>query len=103
MFEVEGRRYVLGPLDNIYVPKEVAHQATNLSANQPAMVHIAMASHSPSRTLVERTFPRREMGDDAAGTPGGASQPARTTAWYAAQPRRTGSRISLIATWAAPR
>ncbi|HUY33091.1 MAG TPA: aldolase/citrate lyase family protein [Pirellulales bacterium] len=86
-FEVEGRRYVLGPLDNIYVSKELAHHAANLSANQPAVVHIAMASHAPSRTLVERDFARREMGDDAAGAPG-AERVNRhaTTAWYEPNP-----------------
>jgi quercetin dioxygenase-like cupin family protein len=86
-FEVEGRRYVLGPLDNVYVPKEVAHHAANLSANQPAVVHIAMASHAPSRTLVENVFARRDMPADAAGQPG-AERVNRhaTTAWYVPNP-----------------
>jgi 2-dehydro-3-deoxyglucarate aldolase/4-hydroxy-2-oxoheptanedioate aldolase len=82
-FEVEGRRYVLNPLDNVYVAKETPHHAANLSANQPAVAHIAMASHSPRRTLVERTFVRREMPGDAGGQ-AGAERINRhaTTNWY---------------------
>jgi quercetin dioxygenase-like cupin family protein len=86
-FEVEGRRYVLNPLDNVYVSKETAHHAVNLSANQPAVVHIAMASHAPSRTLVEGAFLRRDMADDAGGQPG-AERINRhaTTSWYEPSP-----------------
>lgn len=69
-FEVEGRRYQLQPLDNVYIPKEVPHYAVNVSKNQPAVVHIAMATESPTRTLVEKFFSRRAMPDDAHGAIG---------------------------------
>jgi quercetin dioxygenase-like cupin family protein len=69
-FEVDGRRYQLHPLDNIYVPPETPHFAGNLSKNQPAVLHIAMSTESPTRTLVEKFFSRRAMPDDAHGAIG---------------------------------
>jgi 2-keto-3-deoxy-L-rhamnonate aldolase RhmA/quercetin dioxygenase-like cupin family protein len=68
--EVEGREYALGPLDNVVVPGGLAHSARNLSDDAPARLHIAMASDTPTRTLVSRTFPRRGMPDAATGVSG---------------------------------
>lgn len=85
--EVEGRRYTLGPLDNIWIPKGAAHYAVNLSANQPAVLHIAMASHAPSRTLVQNTYARREMPEAGQGQPGVERVNRHsTTAWYEPAP-----------------
>lgn len=56
MVEVEGRCYELGLLDNIVIPREIAHAARNLSAREPAVLHIAMASDQPTRVLVEKPF-----------------------------------------------
>jgi 2-keto-3-deoxy-L-rhamnonate aldolase RhmA/quercetin dioxygenase-like cupin family protein len=69
--EVEGREYVLGPLDNVVIPAGLAHGARNLSDGAPALFHVALASDAPSRTLVSCTFPRRTMPDTATGIAGG--------------------------------
>jgi 2-dehydro-3-deoxyglucarate aldolase/4-hydroxy-2-oxoheptanedioate aldolase len=69
--EVEGREYVLEPLDNVVIPGGLAHTARNLSDTAPALFHIASATDSPARTLVPGTFPRRTMPDTATGIAGG--------------------------------
>jgi quercetin dioxygenase-like cupin family protein len=68
--EVEGRRYQLGTMDNVVIPRGTAHAVMNDSTSEPATFHIAMASDSPSRTLVERFFSKKAMPDDSTGTPG---------------------------------
>ncbi len=68
--EVEGRSYTLQKMDNVVVPAGLAHSARNVSATEPAVFHIAMASDSPSRTLIEKFFSRRAMPDDSQGVPG---------------------------------
>ena len=70
MIEVEGRMYNLEALDNVTVPRGLAHAAVNRANHQPAVFHIALASDKPIRELVERFFPRRSMSDDSSGTPG---------------------------------
>lgn len=66
VIEVEGRAYELGPLDNIVIPKEIAHAARNGSADEDAVIHIAMPTDRPTRTLVDGRFPHPA---------GGASRP----------------------------
>jgi 2-dehydro-3-deoxyglucarate aldolase/4-hydroxy-2-oxoheptanedioate aldolase len=68
--EVEGRRYQLGPLDNVVIPRGVAHMAGNLSSEAPAVLHIAMPTDAPTRTLVTADFIQCEMPESATGTPG---------------------------------
>ena len=68
--EVEGRSYSLKKLDNVVVPTGRVHAARNPSTTEPAVFHIALASDSPTRTLVEKFFPRRTMPDDSTGFPG---------------------------------
>ena len=68
--DVEGRRYLLRPLDNITIPRGRAHQAENVSLTQTAVLHVALATDSPDRELVADSFPRRAMPDDSRGTPG---------------------------------
>ncbi len=70
VMEVEGRRYTLGALDNIVLPRGVAHAAISASTTEPAMLHIAMATDSPGRTLVDKFFSRRGMPDDSTGKKG---------------------------------
>ncbi len=65
--EVEGRRYELEPLDNVVIPRGVAHAAFNTSQSEPLRLHIAMPTDQPTRTLVERTFPRVLMPPSATG------------------------------------
>ncbi|WP_165223412.1 aldolase/citrate lyase family protein [Aquisphaera insulae] len=68
--EADGRDYELGPLDNAVIPAGLAHHVRNLSAREPAVFHIAMATDAPVRTLVERPVPRTSMPAASAGTPG---------------------------------
>jgi quercetin dioxygenase-like cupin family protein len=70
--EVEGRRYVLGPMDNIVIPRGCAHQARNLSATENAIVHVAVPTSDPTRELVDKFFSRKQVADDSTGpgTPG---------------------------------
>ena len=85
--EVEGRRYRLRPLDNVYIPAERAHFAVNPSASRPATFHIAMNTHDPSRALVSAVTPTRLMPDEANGV-SGAERVSRhaTTPCYEANP-----------------
>ncbi len=85
--EVEGRRYTLQPLDNVYIPAGVAHAAFNTSANRPAQFHIAMNTHQPQRTLVDPDFVVRVMGPADSGRDG-AEHVSRsaTTPWYEPSP-----------------
>ena len=67
---VEGREYDLEPLDNVVVPAGPAHQIRNPSTSAPAVIHIALASPTPARTLVADDFPRRAMPASSTGVPG---------------------------------
>lgn len=67
---VEGRSYQLQQKDNVVVPAGLAHAAQNNSNSEPAVLHIAMASDTPTRTLVNRFFSRRTMPDDSTGVSG---------------------------------
>lgn len=58
---VEGREYELEHLDNVVVPRGLAHQFRNLSGQEPAVFNIALASDIPARTLVADEFPREAM------------------------------------------
>ncbi len=67
--EVEGRRYALGPLDNIVIPRGLAHASSNLSAGD-TVLHIAMPTESPSRVLIDKFFSQRAMPEESCGLPG---------------------------------
>ena len=69
ILEVEGRRYVLGVLDNIVLPPGLAHAAVNASSSREAVLHIAMATDVPGRALVDKFF-SRAMPDDSTGKEG---------------------------------
>jgi 2-dehydro-3-deoxyglucarate aldolase/4-hydroxy-2-oxoheptanedioate aldolase len=70
VIEVEGRAYELAPLDNVVIPRETAHLARNLSEAKPAVLHIAMATHNPTRKLVEWPTASRVMPAGFPGVPG---------------------------------
>ena len=53
---VEGREYKLERLDNVVVPRGLAHKFINLSDQEPAVFNIALASDTPARTLVADDF-----------------------------------------------
>ena len=52
------------------VPPNLAHTAVNTSSSQEAVVHVAMPTESPSRTLVDKFFSRRGMPVDSPGKEG---------------------------------
>ena len=68
--EVEGRRYQLGPLDNVVIPRNLAHCAKNLSNKEPAVFHIAMPTEKVTRVPVDRFFSRRSMAESSTGSEG---------------------------------
>ncbi len=68
--EVEGRRYTLKPLDNIVIPGGLPHAAVNLSTTQETVLHVAMPTVTPSRTLVDKYYARRGMPEDSLGKEG---------------------------------
>ncbi len=70
LMEVEGRRYLLEPLDNVVIPRGVAHCAANQSPDAQAVFHIAMGTDAPSRTMIERFFSKRGMPDTSTGFAG---------------------------------
>lgn len=65
LMDVEGRRYRLGPLDNITIPAGTAHAAS--AGNVFCKAHIAMCTADPSRELVQEPLSMRGMPDDASG------------------------------------
>lgn len=68
--EVEGRRYALAALDNVTIPRNLAHAALNASSSQEAVVHVAMPTEAPSQTPVDKFFSRRGMPEDSPGKAG---------------------------------
>ncbi|MDZ4689045.1 MAG: aldolase/citrate lyase family protein [Planctomycetaceae bacterium] len=68
--EIEGRKYVLKRMDNVTIPAGLAHSARNLSARDPAVFQVALATDNPVRTLVDRFFSKRTMPEDSTGHPG---------------------------------
>jgi quercetin dioxygenase-like cupin family protein len=66
---VEGREYDLEPLDNVAVPRGLAHLVRNPSDREPAVLHVALASDAPTRTIVDDAFQRdpRPGGADGRG------------------------------------
>jgi 2-dehydro-3-deoxyglucarate aldolase/4-hydroxy-2-oxoheptanedioate aldolase len=70
VIEVEGRRYDLEMLDNVVIPPGIAHHVFNASSNRPAVLHVAMATSNPSRTLVDRSFSRKAVQELIDGFPG---------------------------------
>ena len=70
LVDVEGRHYEIGPLDNVTIPRGIAHRVSNLSRSTPALFHIALASADPTRELVKQFFPRRTMPELTQTQPG---------------------------------
>ncbi len=72
IMEVEGRRYVLAPLDNVVIPPGLAHHVKSTTPGREAVFHIAMPTDNPSRELVDKFFSRKPVAEDStgAGKPG---------------------------------
>lgn len=82
MLDIEGRRYKLDVMDNAVLPPGLPHQAVNLSRDEPAVFHVAMASSDPTRELVDRFFSRRTMPQGAPPIEG-----AERINWFKTAPR----------------
>ncbi len=67
---VEGRTYLLAPMDNITIPRWLPHQARNPDSEKPARLHVALAMSVPEREPVTRSFDQIEMPSKSSGTPG---------------------------------
>ncbi len=67
VIEIEGRRYLLSPLDNVVIPRGLAHYVKNASGSREAVFHIAMPTDAPARELIERFFSRKSMDDESTG------------------------------------
>lgn len=69
--EVEGRAYELGPLDNLAIPRGLAHTLRNASADEPATLHVALATDRPNLTFVPGDFDSRPAPEEVSGATGG--------------------------------
>ena len=67
---VEGRTYRLSPLDNLVVPRSLAHSVRNTSSSEPARFHVAFPSLSPGREWIITTFEPRDMPRSSTGVRG---------------------------------
>jgi quercetin dioxygenase-like cupin family protein len=56
---IEGRRYLLGRLDCMYVPQGIGHAVANLDPNTALVAHSAFSSPRPSRVPVADDFPQQ--------------------------------------------
>jgi quercetin dioxygenase-like cupin family protein len=66
-FDVEGRRYTLGELDNVVIPAGLAH-ACRCTAE--VKLHVALATSDVTRDLIDDHFTVRLMPDDSTGVAG---------------------------------
>lgn len=69
--EVEGRMYDMALLDNVTIPRGLAHSTRNPSRNTDAVFQIVMASDHPDREYVDTFFSRRQMPRRSSLQPGG--------------------------------
>jgi quercetin dioxygenase-like cupin family protein len=68
--DVEDRRYRLGPLDAIAVMAGRPRRVVNLSADRPAVLHVAMASATPEQSWINGRFTPAEQAPGATGRAG---------------------------------
>jgi putative monooxygenase len=62
LIAVEGRRYMLQPLDCLYVPAEIAHEVANPAPDSTLVAFSAFASNRPARNFVNGDFQPQERG-----------------------------------------
>ena len=67
---VEGRVYLLGPLDSIVIPRWLPHATRNPDPVTAARLHNTFGMSVPARELVSREFPRTKMPAESTGMPG---------------------------------
>jgi quercetin dioxygenase-like cupin family protein len=68
--EVEDRRYRLEPFDAMTVAPRVPRRVVNLSSDQPAVVHVALAAGAPEQTWVNGRFTAASQLPGASGRAG---------------------------------
>jgi quercetin dioxygenase-like cupin family protein len=68
--DVEDRRYRLGPLDAIAVRPGLPRRVVNLSAERPAVLHVALASPRPDQGWINGRFTAIEQPADSMGRGG---------------------------------
>jgi 2-keto-3-deoxy-L-rhamnonate aldolase RhmA/quercetin dioxygenase-like cupin family protein len=91
--EVENRRYFLQPLDNITIPKGLAHCVKNISMEENAVLHIAMPVDSPQRDLAKMSETGlKNIPDDFCGHAG----PERITRYNFARRYSAGPNTEFI-------
>jgi 2-keto-3-deoxy-L-rhamnonate aldolase RhmA/quercetin dioxygenase-like cupin family protein len=67
---VAGREYTLTELDNIVIPRGLAHASWSAQTTGPSVLHVALASHAPTREYVDTAFERRAMPNESTSVPG---------------------------------
>jgi mannose-6-phosphate isomerase-like protein (cupin superfamily) len=85
--EVEDRRYRLKPLDALTVSPRVPRRVVNLSSEQPAVFHVALASATPEQTWVNGRFTAADQPAGATGH-GGSERLCRNdpSTWFELAP-----------------
>lgn len=63
-FEVEGKRYRLGPYECLHVPSGIAHRVANTSSEGSLLVHCAFASSAPARAWIHSNFNQEDFGKE---------------------------------------
>jgi 2-keto-3-deoxy-L-rhamnonate aldolase RhmA/quercetin dioxygenase-like cupin family protein len=89
--DVEDRRYELEPLDNICIPRGLAHAAVN-PGSTPARAHVAMPTSAPVRTLVPAAAAPRVQPEASRGEAG----KERVTRFATAHRTEAGPNTSFI-------
>jgi quercetin dioxygenase-like cupin family protein len=68
--DVEGHRYLLRPLDHVYIPRALAHRVINPSRREPAVLHVALADDVATERPHASSFEEVIEPDDARGREG---------------------------------
>ena len=68
--DVEDRRYRLGPLDAVAVMPRRPQRVANLSADRPAVFHVALALDAPEQNWINGRFAPVEQPPDSPGREG---------------------------------
>jgi 2-keto-3-deoxy-L-rhamnonate aldolase RhmA/quercetin dioxygenase-like cupin family protein len=89
--DVEDRRYELGPLDNICIPRGLAHAAAN-PGGTATRAHVAMPTSAPVRTLVPAAAAPRVQPEVSPGVAG----KERVTRFATAHRAEAGPNTSFI-------
>jgi quercetin dioxygenase-like cupin family protein len=67
---VEGREYSLSPLDNLVVPRGIAHSVRNFSSAKLARFHVAFPSSAPEWDWISTQFAPQPMPENTSAVEG---------------------------------